>query len=160
MRKEFIVRSVCTHPGADPRHNAWSGLHTRLSAEILSRNQRVDGVMIWDMVCGTIGRPCPEVAHDPDRETIVGHYAPPPPCIYLFPATIPSPRHNPNPPAQSLDDVLLLKAFNDCFQGKPAEINYVTFAIEHRGADTLRTARISRDVAVQRESNAMPIPRA
>ena len=34
---EFIIWSVCTNPGADPRHNAWSGIHTRLSAEIISR---------------------------------------------------------------------------------------------------------------------------
>jgi hypothetical protein len=50
---EFIIWSVCTNPGADPRLNAWSGIHTRLSAEIISRSQRVDGLVIWDMVCGT-----------------------------------------------------------------------------------------------------------
>lgn len=57
--QEFLIWSVCTNPGADPRLNAWSGIHTRLSAEIISRQQRVDGVIIWDMVCGTVGRPCP-----------------------------------------------------------------------------------------------------
>ncbi|WP_222873451.1 hypothetical protein [Hankyongella ginsenosidimutans] len=56
---EFVIWSVCTNPGADPRHNAWSGIHTRLSAEIIARQQRVDGLIIWDMVCGTIG-PMPE----------------------------------------------------------------------------------------------------
>src|SRR5690606_38366746 len=55
--QEFLIWSVCTNPGADPKHNAWSGIHTRLSAEIISREQRVDGLIIWDMVCGTIGRP-------------------------------------------------------------------------------------------------------
>ena len=34
--QEFIFWSVCTNPGADPRHNAWSGIHTRLSADIIS----------------------------------------------------------------------------------------------------------------------------
>src|SRR5215510_9506104 len=47
--QEFIIWSVCTNPGADPRHNAWSGIHTRLSAEIISRYQLVDGVIVWDM---------------------------------------------------------------------------------------------------------------
>ena len=42
---EFIIWSVCTNPGADPQHNAWSGIHTRLSAEIISRSQRVDGLL-------------------------------------------------------------------------------------------------------------------
>ncbi len=37
--QEFIIWSVCTNPGADPRHNAWSGIHTRLSAEIVARKQ-------------------------------------------------------------------------------------------------------------------------
>ena len=59
---EFIIWSVCTNPGADPRHNAWSGIHTRLSAEIISRHQLVDGIVIWDMVCGTIGPTVSEAA--------------------------------------------------------------------------------------------------
>ncbi len=86
---EFIIWSLCTNPGADPRHNAWSGIHTRLSAEIISRQQRVDGVVIWDMVCGTIGRPCPKVAANPTRITEIGPFSLPPPCLYLLPATVP-----------------------------------------------------------------------
>lgn len=27
--QEFIIWGVCTNPGADPRRNAWSGIHTR-----------------------------------------------------------------------------------------------------------------------------------
>lgn len=72
--QEFIVWSVCTNKGADPRHNAWSGIHTRLSAEIISRSQLVDGVIIWDMVCGTIDRPCPKIEPDRARLTEVGQY--------------------------------------------------------------------------------------
>jgi hypothetical protein len=41
---EFIVWSVCSNPGADPEHNVWSGIHTRLSAEIIDRTQQVDGL--------------------------------------------------------------------------------------------------------------------
>ena len=84
---EFIIWSVCTNPGADPRHNAWSGIHTRLGTEIIARQQRVDGIVIWDMVCGTIGRPCPKFDRPPaPRTTEVAHYNLPPPCIYLFPS--------------------------------------------------------------------------
>ena len=79
--QEFIVWSVCTNPGADPRHNAWSGIHTRLGAEVISRQQRVDGVVIWDMVCGTLGRPCPKLAASPERATEIGPYKLPPPCL-------------------------------------------------------------------------------
>lgn len=157
--QEFIIWSVCTNPGADPRKNAWSGIHTRLSADIIERQQRVDGVMIWDMVCGTVGRPCPKLAGAPERATAVAHYMLPPPCIYVLPATIASPRNNPRPVAQSLSDVQLLKAFHECFRGKDEEVNYVDFEVEHRGAETMRKTSIRRAGAVVQESKLTAIQR-
>jgi hypothetical protein len=157
--QEFVVWSVCTIAAADPRHNAWSGIQTRLSAEIISRQQRVDGVIVWDMVCGTVGRPCPKAACGA-RLSTVADYQVPPPCIYLFPATIASPRNNPTPVAQPLEDVQLLKAFHDCFGGRPEEVNYVDFDVEHRGAETVRRTRIRRNGEVVRESEFTPIRRA
>lgn len=158
--QEFIIWSICTNPGADPRHNAWSGLHTRLSAEIIARQQRVDGLIIWDMVCGTVGRPCPKLQHLPRRTTAVAHYELPPPCIYVMPATIASPRNNPRPVAQSLEDVHLLKAFHVCFAGSDDEVNYVDFEVEHRGADTVRRTRVRRARRVVRESELTAIRRS
>jgi len=158
--QEFVIWSVCTNPGADPRLNAWSGIHTRLSAEIISRQQRVDGVMIWDMVCGTVGRPCPKLAGAPGRVTTVTHYRLPPPCIYVLPATIASPRNNPHPSAQALHDVHLLKAFHDCFGGTDDEVNYVDFEVGHRGTETVRKTIIRRAGAIVRESGLTPIQRA
>ena len=149
---EFIIWSVCTNPGADPRHNAWSGIHTRLSAEIISRSQRVDGLVIWDMVCGTIGRPCPKLQLDESRCTIIGQHSLPPPCIYVLPATIPTPRNNPAPDAQRLADVPLLKAFNDCFACRPDEINYVSFEVAYEDTDVVRSTRVVRDGQTERES--------
>lgn len=156
---EFVIWSVCTNPGADPRLNAWSGIHTRLSAEIISEQKQVDGVVIWDMVCGTIGRPCPKTMGHPERVTEVGPFSLPPPCIYVFPATVPSPRNNPHPVAQALGAVHLLQAFHTCFGGADDEVNYVDFSVEHRGADTLRTTVVRRGNAVQKESEATPIRR-
>lgn len=158
--QEFVIWSLCTNPGADPRLNAWSGIHTRLSAEIISRQQLVDGVIIWDMACATVGRPCPKVAAAPERLTTVAHYVLPPPCIYVMPATIASPRNNPRPMAQSLDDVHMLKAFHECFHGANDEVNYVDFEIEHNGADTERRTRIRRGGELVRESEFTPIQRA
>ena len=158
--QEFVIWSVCTNPGADPRHNAWSGIHTRLSAEIIYREQRVDGLIIWDMVCGTIGRPCPKIGGDDGRLTEVGPYMLPPPCIYVLPATIPSPRNNPHPAAQQLEDVELLTAFNACFGGAANEINFVDFLVDYRGTDTVRTTTITRAGEAQRVSNATAIRRA
>lgn len=157
--QEFVIWSVCTSPAADPRHNAWSGLHTRLSAEIIVRQQRVDGLIIWDMVCGTIGRPCPKLEGTEDRLTTLGHYRVPPACIYVFPATVPAPRNNPHPSAQDIDDVQILKAFHDCFGGRDDEINYVDFDVEYRNSDTVRRTRVRRAGATVRESRLTAIRR-
>lgn len=158
--EEFVIWSVCTNTGADPRHNVWSGIHTRLSAEIIFREQRVDGVIAWDMVCGTVGRPCPKVAHANDRKTVVGPFALPPPCVYVMPATIPSPRNNPHPAPQRLEDVQLLKAFHDCFKGRDDEVGFVDFEVRHQGPDTERKTRVVRAGVVQRESDMTPIRRS
>ena len=158
--QEFIIWSVCTNPGADPRHNAWSGIHTRLSAEIISREQQVDGIVIWDMVCGTIGRPCPKLATHPGDQTDVGPFSLPPPCLYLLPATIPSPRNNPRPPPQALDDVEIMQAFGHCFRCRPQDINYVRFDVAYRGTDTVRKTQIVRDGDIQRQSDMTAIRRS
>lgn len=157
---EFVIWSVCTNPGANPRHNAWSGIHTRLSAEIISRQERVDGVIIWDMVCGTIGRPCPKIAGEAQpRLTDVGPFRLPPPCLYLFPATVPSPRNNPHPPSQQLSDVQFMEALHLCFLGRDDEVNYVDFEVEYRGVDTVRKTRVVRAGTVVMESGATAIRR-
>lgn len=144
---EFIIWSVCTNQGADPRHNAWSGIHTRLSAEIIYRQQRVDGVLIWDWVCGTLGRRCPKLeareARE-DRVSVVGPYRLPPPCVYLMPSTIPSPRNNPHPRAQTLDEVEILRAFHQCFGGADEEVNSVEFDVSHQGSETVRSTTVTR----------------
>ena len=157
--QEFVIWSICTNPGADPKRNTWSGIHTRLSAEIIMRQQRVDGIIIWDMVCGTIGRPCPKLVGAPERLTEVAHYSLPPPCIYVMPGTVPSPRNNPCPVAQALDDVQLLRAFHDCFGGRDEEVNYVDFEVEYRNSDTVRKTRIRRAGEVVRESKLTAIRR-
>ncbi len=90
----------------------------------------------------------------------MAHYVLPPPCIYVMPATIASPRNNPKPMAQSLDDVHLLRAFHDCFHGADDEVNYVDFEVEHRGAETGRRTRIRRGGEVARESEFSPIKRS
>ena len=157
--QEFIIWSVCTNQAADPRKNAWSGIHTRLSADLIDRQQRVDGVIIWDMVCGTLARPCPKLSGTQERMTAIAQYMLPPACIYVLPGTIASPRNNPGPVAQSLDEVHLLKAFHECFQGASEEVNYVDFEIEQRGQETFRKTRIRRAGVVSKESEMTPIQR-
>lgn len=157
--QEFVIWSVCTNPGADPRHNVWSGIHTRLSTEIIMRQQQIDGIIVWDMVCGTIGRPCPKLDGDANRTTELGPFLVPPACIYLLPATVPTTRNNPHPAAQNIGDVELLKAFHDCFGGSDAELNYVDFEVHYQGSDVVRTTSVQRNGAVVQASNATAIRR-
>jgi hypothetical protein len=157
---EFVIWSVCSNQGADPRHNLWSGIHTRLSAEMIDRQQQIDGLVVWDWVCGTAARPCPKTSGREDRLTGAGPYRLPPPCIYLFPATVPSPRNNPNPRVNQLQDVGILEAMHRCFGGTDSELNHVEIAVAHRGAETVRTTTIRRDGVVKRASEPTPIRRA
>ncbi|WP_421931087.1 hypothetical protein [Phenylobacterium sp.] len=157
---EFVVWSVCTNVGADPELNAWSGVHTRLGAEMIARGQRVDGVIIWDWVSGCAGRPCPKLGADPmARRTAVGPFSLPPPCIYVFPAQIPS-QDAPIAEAQALETVELLTAFNTAFGGRPQEVNFVDFEVAQRDGGTRRRTIVRRDGVQQRASRMTPIRRA
>ncbi|WP_417585037.1 hypothetical protein [Pelagibacterium sp.] len=156
---EFIIWSISTNAAGNPRRNAWSGLHTRLSAEMIARDQHVDGVIIWDMFCGTIGRPCPKIhGEDEPRLTDVGPFQVPPPCIYMFPAIVPGGAVT-KAVAQPIADVALLHAFHAAFDGRDDELNFVDFEIEIRGTDTWRRTTVSRGGVVQIESDMTPIRR-
>lgn len=157
---EFITWSLCTNVGADPRRNAWSGLHTRLSAEMITRNQRVDGLVIWDMICGTLGRPCPKLAglSDALRLTRLGPFETPPPCLYVLPADIPSP-DRPVASAQALKEVELLAAFHRAFGGSDEEVNFVDFELREAGEERLRRTTIRRASEVQHTSEMTAIRR-
>ena len=159
---EFVIWSLCLSPGADPRHNTWSGIHTRLSAEMILRQQRVDGLIVWDMVCGTIGRPCPKLdrlrTDLTERSTVAGPFKTPPPCVYVFPAAIPEPKR-PRCAAQPLETVELLTAFHAGFSGWPEEVNYVDFEITVAGEELHRRTTISRGGAVVSQSEMTPIRR-
>lgn len=143
--QEFIIWSVCSNPGADPRHNAWSGIHTRLSAEIIERETVVDGLIIWDWICGTIGRPCPKLDRLENRRTVVGPYKLTPPCLYLFPPTVPSVRNNPKPEPHRLEEVGLMAALHKAFRGMDDEVNRVRFEVAYRGSETVRITSIERN---------------
>lgn len=156
---EFVIWSICTNLGADPRRNAWSGIHTRLSAEMISRNQRVDGLIVWDMMCGTIGRPCPKIDSSQDaRLTEIGPFRTPPACVYLFPSAIPS-ESTSMATAQALDEVGLIAAFHACFQGKMEEVSYVDFELLAAADEQVRKTTVRRGGTVQKESEMTAIRR-
>lgn len=156
---EFIIWSIMTNAAGDPRRNAWSGIHTRLSAEMIARDQQVEGVIVWDMVCGTVGRPCPKImGEDEPRLTDVGPFRVPPPCIYMFPAIVPGGAVT-KAVAQQVSDVTLLQAFHTCFRGMQSEVNFVDFEIQVTGSETWRKTTVTRAGIVQVESEMTPIRR-
>ena len=159
--QEFIIWSVCTNAAADPRHNVWSGIHTRLSAEIIDKEKHVDGLVVWDWLCGTKLRACPKVDRIPGQKrlTTVDQFQLPPPCIYLFPKTVPSVRNNSNPDPHTLKEVAFLDALNTCFGGFYDEVNNVRFKVDHKGKETVRTTSIVRNNRLERESKATAIRR-
>lgn len=162
--EEFLIWSVCSNPGANPRRNVWSGIHTRLSAEIVTNQNKshVDGLIVWDWLCGTAARTCPKLERESPvgpRLTTVGPFKLPPPCIYLFPKTIPEVRNNPNPNPHALADVGFLQALNECFGGDPDEVSRVQISVAHRDASIVRTTTIDRGGEMQKKSEPTPIKR-
>lgn len=157
---EFVIWSLCQNPGADPRHNAWSGIHTRLSAEIIYGGQVVDGLIIWDNLCGSIGRPCPRTIENKSRFTRISDRLVPPPCIYLFPRTVPDPRNNIKPKVHKLDKVKFLKALHDAFQCLAEDVTEVEIEAGLIGTSSARRTRVMRGGEVIAESAMTAIKRA
>ena len=157
--QEFIIWSVCSNPSSDPRLNVWSGIHTRLSAEIIDKEKLVDGLIVWDWICGTLARPCPKLDQDPSRRTAVAQYRLTPPCIYLFPSSIPSVRNNANPASHKLKDLEFLNALHLCFGGTDDELHSVRFNVAYKDSDLVRTTTVSRSGMDDVESKPTPIRR-
>ena len=133
--------------GADPRKNAWSGIHTRLGAEIMHRGRPVvDGLIIWDMMCGTIGSALvPRRRADPKRLIhLPNGKGTPPPCLYLFPRTIPDPRGNPAPKCWELKDITFMHALWRAFKARPTDVTEVRIEAQMDGAEIQRRTRLVR----------------
>lgn len=159
--QEFIIWSLCTNPSSSPRKNVWSGIHTRLGVEMIAAGKHIDGLIVWDWLCGSKSRPCPKmnrIAGEP-RLVTVGQFQLPPPCIYLFPKSVPTVRDNANPDPHALKDVTFLDALNTCFGGFYDEINSVRLKVDYKGKDTVRTTSVERGGQLQQASKATAIRR-
>lgn len=159
---EFLIWSLCQNAAADPRKNVWSGIHTRLSAEIIHRGQVVDALIVWDSVCGTLGRPCPKLGSSADAGVCLGSRRVPPPCIYLLPRTVPDPRNNRKPPVRKLEELRFLRALHSAFRGSGADLTEVAIeaTIDQQSANILRRTTLTRQGKTVRESGFSPIKRA
>jgi hypothetical protein len=141
---EFFIWSLCQNRGSDPRHNAWSGIHTRLGGAILAEKQRVDALIIWDMLCGTLARPCPKLLTAGRATQISPQLTVPPPCIYLFPRTTPDPRNNSRPSPWKLAELPFINTLARAFKCRLAEIVSVNIEVRMKGANVERQTALSR----------------
>jgi len=142
---EFLIWSLCQNPGSDPKLNAWSGIHTRIGGKIVAERSLVDGLVIWDMLCGTIGRQCPKLQNDRSRATALpdGRRVPPP-CLYLFPRTVPDPRNNPAPKRKKLSSVGLLQALYDAFNCREDDVTEIGIEVRMAGVNVERRTTLRR----------------
>lgn len=157
--QEFVVWSVCANKLSNMARNAWSGIHTRLSAQIIEQNIHVDGVIVWDWICGSRERPCPKLRSEIVQPIKIGPFELPPPCIYVFPATIPSARNNPNPATPPIENSRLLSAFQNCFGGDPTYVNYVNFELRQQEQERARKTTVVRNGETVKSSKFTPIRR-
>ena len=74
------------------------------------------------MYCGTVLRQCPKIVADPTRAVSVDQMNLPPPCVYLFPRSIPDPRNNPDPPCWKRNEVQLIDIFLNAFNGDNQDV--------------------------------------
>ena len=158
---EFFIWSLCQNPGADPRHNAWSGIHTRLGATMIAERERIDGLVIWDMLCGTLKRPCPKLIADSTRgRVLTGGRRLPPPCIYMFPRSVPDPRNNPQPAPWRLEERPFLQALAEGFGCRAEEVVSVNIHARMTGATVERQTTLKRGELVLRQSKWTALRRA
>ncbi|MEW7009981.1 hypothetical protein [Lentilitoribacter sp. EG35] len=157
--EEFVTWSLCQNKTSNLQKGVWSGIHTRMGADIVDTGKGHDGLIVWDWICNTIARPCPKVIADPSRTTTIGQYILPPPCLYSFPKTAPQPRNNPNPPTRDVLSIEIMKAFYDCFGGEVSELSTIEIEVKNEGADLVRKTTVKSDGKVCRSSKFTALKR-
>ena len=155
---EFVIWSLCQNPGADPKHNLWSGVHTRLGGKIIAEKERVDALIVWDQLCGSLGRPCPKLTTG--RGIEVAGQKIPPPCVYLFPRTIPDPRNNAAPAVWQLHEVGLADALLKEFGGNLEDVVEVHIEARMNGANVERKTTLKKAGTIIVESGWTELKRA
>lgn len=158
---EFVIWSLCQNPGSNLKTGVWSAVHTRIGADIIAESKQVDGLIIFDMLCGTKSRPCPKIQYNPNVESILpsGRRVPPP-CLYLFPRTIPNARNNPSPPTRELAEVGLMQVMYEAFKCEPSDITHVVIEAQMDGVEVQRKTTLVRDGTTLGHSQWVNLKRA
>ena len=155
---EFMIWSLCQNQGSNLRAGVWSGTHTRIGAKIIAENVRVEALIVWDALCGGPGRPCPKIKEG--RGKMVGGVMVPPPCIYLFPRSIPDPRNNPTPLQVKLSEVALVSALLKHFNGDDRDVTEVRIEARMNGTSLERKTTLVRAGRVVKQSGWTVLRRA
>lgn len=141
---EFYIWLLCTSRGSNVPKGMRSGIN-RILSDMIATGKRVDGIIMWDMVCGGTGRICPKIANNAARTTKIAEYTLPPPCIFTLPATISHPRLNPKPQVRELASLGFAKALSETFKGQVIEVSQVEYETQMAGASTQKRFRILRN---------------
>lgn len=157
---EFFIWSLCQNAGADPRRNAWSGIHTRLGPEILAEDGRVDALVIWDMLCGGVARPCPKLLNAARVTVLSNGRRLPPPCIYLFPRSKPDARNNPTPAVWKLEELPFIRALATTFRCLKEEVVEIHIHARMKEANLQRKTTLICAGRILKESKWNTVKRA
>lgn len=141
---EFYIWGICTNKGSDIAHGIRSAIN-RLTAEMIATGKRVDGIVISDMMCGDTARPCPKLAAAPNRATALNQFNLPPPCLYLFPATVAHVRLNAKPSIRTLASLKFASVLMAQFHGNAEDVNFVEYEARKVGDRTQRRMKVLRD---------------
>jgi hypothetical protein len=129
---EFVIWSQCPESlSPQPGRGVWSGISTRLIPKMIVEQSQVDALVFFDGRCGSAIRRCPKPfgVQGPLRRAatdIEGHKTPthtPPPCIFLFPRTLPHVRSNRTPPTHDLATCRFAAALLAAFGVPKADAN-------------------------------------
>ncbi len=142
--REFVIWSQCTDSlEHDPGHGIVSGI-SRLYRKALIEGQHVDAFIFFDGRCGTGVRQCPKSfgatgalrSRATDFSGQEGREWIPPPCIYLFPPTVPHALSNPNPaphdPMSCRFAGALLTAFGVPVQEQRSQVHWARCQLSQR----------------------------
>lgn len=139
--KEFYIWSHLD--GAivnQPAHGAHAIIN-RITNELVNRGKLVDAIFFKDMLCGTRTRPCPKY---PGREATVGFSAAP--DVFLFPTRVPT-LDDPEPPADTLNDLKLPSLVFDLFKVQPGDLGKHTWTVQVKAVKS-NSGKPAREVQV------------
>lgn len=160
--EEFIVWSLCPESLAHhPGRGMWSGISNRLMPKIAAERKLVDAYIFWDGRCGTTLRKCHKgygvygelrrnASEHPGQEGKEDWV--PPPCIYLFPRSIPSVHKNPHPPVHTTRTCEFAAALLNAFGVPESEHHLYT----HEASIQARGTSKGTEIFVQAISRGWP----